>query len=65
MRFDYTNTATLRSGSGTVRPCPGPFSGPLRLRLHTGPGQIVGVTTIISSGGPWQLPGIATFGVPG
>ncbi len=65
VRFDFTNPGAMRSGSGTVRPCTGPFSGPLRLKLHTGPGLVVGVTTIISSGGPWQLPGVASFNVPG
>lgn len=65
VRVDFTNPGALRSGSGTVRPCPGPFSGPLRAKLYTGPGRVVGVTTIVTSGGPWQLPGVATFGVPG
>ncbi|MCK0440289.1 hypothetical protein MUG78_12730 [Gordonia alkaliphila] len=64
VRFDYTNLTTGRAGSGTVRPCTGPFSGPLKTTLHTGAGQIVGAINIVGSGGPWQIPGGATFGVP-
>lgn len=63
VRLDYTNVATGRSGSATVRPCPGPFSGPLEVRLQPGAGQVIGAITIVSGGGPWQVPGVATFHV--
>ncbi len=64
VRFDFYNVTSMRSGSGTVRPCPGPFSGPLVTTLYTGPGRVVGTITIVNPG-PWQIPGGATFSVPG
>lgn len=63
VRFDYTNVNTGRAGSGTVRPCPGPWSGSQRVKLQPGAGQVVGTITIVSRGGPWSLPGGAAFRV--
>ncbi|MFC0315093.1 hypothetical protein ACFQNE_08455 [Gordonia phosphorivorans] len=64
VRFDFTNVTAGRTGSGTVRPCTGPFSGPLKTTLYTGAGQVVGTISIVTSGGPWQIPGVAAFHVP-
>ncbi|MFZ2511098.1 MAG: hypothetical protein WAW85_08430 [Gordonia sp. (in: high G+C Gram-positive bacteria)] len=60
VRYDYTNVSSGRGGSVTVRPCPGPFSGPLEVKISPGPGQIVGTITIVSPG-VWAIPGGATF----
>lgn len=60
VRFDYTNVRSGRSGSVTVRPCPGPFSGPLEAKIAPGPGRVVGTITIVSPG-IWAVPGGAAF----
>ena len=63
VRFDYVNVSNGRTGSAMVRPCAGPWSGSQTARLATGPGQVVGATSIVSGGGPWSIPGGATFTV--
>lgn len=63
VRFSYTNLSNGRAGSGTVRPCPGPWSGTQKAKLTPGAGVVVGTVTIISRGGPWALPGGATFSI--
>ncbi|GEE02376.1 hypothetical protein nbrc107696_28220 [Gordonia spumicola] len=63
VRFTYTNISNGRSGAGTVRPCPGPWSGSQKVKLTPGAGTVVGTIAIVSKGGPWSIPGGATFGV--
>ncbi|QKT06533.1 hypothetical protein HUN08_04515 [Gordonia sp. X0973] len=63
VRFDYRNANTGRAGSAMVRPCLGPWSGSRRVKLHTGTGAISGSINIVNRGGPWQLPGWASFSV--
>ncbi|WP_440713568.1 hypothetical protein [Gordonia sp. FQ] len=63
VRFDYTNISNGRSGSGSVRPCPGPWSGSQKVKLTPGAGTVIGSINIVSRGGPWSIPGAATFNV--
>ena len=64
VRFDYRNAATGRAGSAMVRPCPGPWSGSRRVKLFTGRGPVSGTVNIVNRGGPWQVPGWASFPAP-
>ncbi|HNP55660.1 MAG TPA: hypothetical protein PK331_17165 [Gordonia sp. (in: high G+C Gram-positive bacteria)] len=64
VRFDYRNAATGRAGSAMVRPCPGPWSGSRRVKLFTGRGPVSGTVNIVNRGGPWQVPGWASFTAP-
>ncbi|MFT3714863.1 MAG: hypothetical protein QM774_02670 [Gordonia sp. (in: high G+C Gram-positive bacteria)] len=64
VRFDYTNVTTGKTGSGTVKPCSGTVSSvPTSVVLHPGSGQVIGTINISAEGGPWQIPGGATFTV--